>query len=185
MSKTIYTQDEDAPVIVKDILDFTGENHHMYFQEQRQFKTIFMRNNHIYRRCFSLLKDAIDYRDAALKLSPTPKSRGYARGGNTKPFHRNFCIFVDFSTIWRVILTTTQGKIRKSFASVEQARAWRDSEIRRRGVVDCDKKYPDRIQSYSCIGDKSAVWADSDNIRDKLDKIDFDAWEEFKNESRY
>lgn len=180
MSKTIYTQDSDAPVIVKDILDFRGENHHIYFQEQRQFKTIFMRNNHIFKHCFSLLKDAIDYRDAALKLSPTPKSRGYARGGNTKPFHQNFCIFVDFSTVWRVILTTTQGKIRKSFTNIEQARAWRDSEIRRRGVVDSDKKYPDHIQSYSCIGDKSAVWADSDNIRDKLDKIDFDAWEEFR-----
>lgn len=181
MKKTIYTQDADAPIIVKDILSFQGEHHHIYFQEQRQFKTIFMRNKHIYRRCFSLLKDAIDYRDEVLKYSPTPNSRGYARGGNTKLFHQNFCIFVDFSTVWRVVLATTSGKIRKSFASFEQARAWRDSEIRRRGVVDIDKKYPDSIQSYSCIDDKSAVWADSDNIRDKFDRIDFDDWEEFGN----
>lgn len=108
---TIYNYfDSSARIIVNNISDFMGENHHIYKQRQLQFRTIFMRDNHIYKRCFSLLKDAIDYRDECLKYSPTPKSRGYARGGNTKRIHEMFNIYPNFGETYRVRRQTESAK---------------------------------------------------------------------------
>lgn len=178
--KYIYNADANAPVVVANIADFQDENHHIYRQEQFVFRTIFMRRGKLYRRSFSLLKDAIDYRDACLRISPTPQRRERSLGGNTKAWHSMFNVAPSFMRTYRVILTTTSGKIRKSFSELERAREWRDAEIRRRGVVETFKGSPDAVQSYSDIGDKSCVFADSDNIRDELDNIQFEQWEEFE-----
>ena len=167
-------------MVVADVADFQAENHHIYRQEQFAFHTIFIRDGKLYRRSFSLLKDAIDYRDACLRISPTPKSRGRARGGNTKQWHSMFNISPSITRTYRVILPTTSGRIRKSFSELERAREWRDAEIRRRGVMETFKGSPDAVQSYSDIGDKTCVFADSDNIRDELDNIQFETWEEFE-----
>lgn len=175
-----YNVDDNSPIVVKNLADYQGDNHHIYKQEQTVYKTLFMRNRHIYRRTFSLLKDAIDYRDACLRISPTPKSRGRARGGNTKQWHSMFNICVELIVCYRVILATTNGKIRKSFASLELAREWRDNEIKRRGVVEPNTIKTNLIQSYSPLGDKSCVLEDSDNIRDQFDNIEFGEWEEFQ-----
>lgn len=172
--------DDTARIVVVNISDFLGDNHHIYKQRQLQFQTMFMRNKQIFRRCFSLLKDAIDYRDECLKYSPTPKSRGYARGGNTKKMHAMFNIYPNICETYRVILATESGKIRKSFNDITRARQWRDEQIRQRGVVEPSKISTNKIQSYSDLSDKSMVFADSDNVRDRFDAIDFGGWEEFK-----
>ena len=91
-----------------------------------------------------------------------------------------FNIRVELIVCYRVILATTNGKIRKSFTSLERAREWRDSEIRRRGVVEPNTIKTNLIQSYSPLGDKSCVLEDSDNIRDQFDNIEFGEWEEFQ-----
>lgn len=180
MATTYNYNDDTARIVVVNISDFLGENHHIYRQRQLQFRTIYMRNNHIYKRCFSLLRDAIDYRDECLKHSPTPKSRGYARGGNTKKMHDMFNVYPNFGETYRVVLQTESGKIRKSFSDITRARQWRDEQIQRRGVVEPRKISTNKIQSYSDLSDKTMVFADSDNIRDRFDAIDFDSWEEFQ-----
>lgn len=167
-------------VIVSNISNYLHENHHIYRQFQKSYCVSIMRDCVKYRRRFSLLKDAIDYRDIFIKQSPTPQSRGRAKGGNTKDFHPMFCISIEESEVFRVILQTENGKIRKSFIDIEDARQWRDNEIRDRGVIDAGKSKIDIVQSYSDISDKSNVFADSDNIRDKLDNIIFDDWEEMQ-----
>ena len=165
-------------VIVKNISDFIDDNHHIYTQRQGVYKVVLMRNNHIHKRCFTLLKDAIDYRDAMLNLFPTPKSRGRGLGGNTHQWHDMFNISYEETKCYRVILATTKGKIRKSFKHLSDARLWRDDYIRINGVCDINKTTPKYEQSYSDISDKSEVFADSDNIRDKLDNLIFSGWEE-------
>lgn len=70
--------------------------------------------------------------------------------------------------------------IRKSFNDIARARQWRDEQIRQRGVVEPSKISTNKIQSYSDLSDKTMVFADSDNIRDRFDAIDFGDWEEFK-----
>lgn len=174
MATTYNYNDDTARIVVVNISDFLGENHHIYKQRQLQFQTMFMRNKHIYRRCFSLLKDAIDYRDECLKHSPTPKVRGI------KKMHAMFNIYPNICETYRVVLSTESGKIRKSFCDIARARQWRDEQIQRRGVVEPNKISTNMIQSYSDLSDKTMVFADSDNIRDRFDAIDFDGWEEFK-----
>lgn len=170
----------NARVVVKDLTVWSTPNHHIYAQEQMLYEVRFMRDSDVYRRHFTLLKDALDYRDAALKVSPTPKSRGHARGGNTKPWHDLFCVHMVYLRCYRVILQTEAGKIRKSFADLEAARKWRDDEVRRRGVVETKRLWAPHLQSYSHISDKSEVFADSDNIRDCLDNLILTTFEELK-----
>lgn len=175
------TPDEsNARVVVKDFAVWSTLNHHIYSQEQMLYEVRFMRECDVYRRRFTLLKDALDYRDAALKVSPTPKSRGYARGGNTKPWHDLFCVHMVYLRCYRVILQTEAGKVRKSFADLEAARKWRDDEVRRRGVVETKRQWDPHAQSYSHISDKSEVFADSDNIRDSLDNLILSTFDELK-----
>ena len=94
--------------------------------------------------------------------------------------HDMFNVYPNFGETYRVVLQTESGKIRKSFSDITRARQWRDEQIQRRGVVEPKKISTNMIQSYSDLSDKTMVFADSDNIRDRFDAIDFDRWEEFQ-----